>query len=161
MTLTRWQRPDGYGVAPWGRSYSLPSDLSQLLQSFGNVFDSPLDASLATQWPGGRLPAVDVHDGKDTVTVKAELPGMKKEDIDVSLQDGVLTLSGERKGGRDEANGGVSRSERWFGRFERSISLPYAVEAKTIKATYTDGVLTIELAKAEEAKPKQIKIQFN
>jgi HSP20 family protein len=134
--------------------------LSQLLQSFGSVFDSPLDASLET-WPGGRFPAVDVHDGKDTVTVKAELPGVKKEDIDISLQDGVLTLSGERKGGRDEKNGGATRSERWFGRFERSISLPYPVDAKTIKATYTDGVLTIELAKAEEAKPKQIKIEFN
>ncbi len=160
MTLTKWQRPEGYGLAPWRRSYTLPDDLSQLLQSFGSVFDSPLDASLET-WAGGRFPAVDVHDGKDTVTVKAELPGMKKEDIDISLQDGVLTLSGERKGGRDEEKGGATRSERWFGRFERSLSLAYPVDAKTIKATYTDGVLTIELAKAEEAKPKQIKIEFN
>jgi len=134
--------------------------LSQLLQSFGSVFDSPLDASLET-WPGGRFPAVDVHDAKDTVTVKAELPGMKKEDIDISLQDGVLTLSGERKGSRQENKDGVARSERWFGRFERSISLPCQVDAKTIKAGYRDGVLSVELAKAEAAKPKQIKIEFN
>ena len=159
MTLTRWQRPDGYGLAPWRRGYSLPNDLGQLLQSFGGVFDSPLDASL--QFPGGWLPAVDVHDSKDAVTVKAELPGMKKEDIDISLQDGVLTLSGERKGSRDEEKGGAFRSERWFGRFQRSISLPCQVDTKTIKAAYTEGVLTIELAKAEEAKPKQIKIEFN
>jgi HSP20 family protein len=145
----------------WQPGYSLQDDLSQLFQSFGGVFDSPLEASLEAQFPGGWLPAVDVIDGKDTVTVKAELPGMKKEDIDISLQDGVLTLSGERKGSREEEKGGVSRSERWFGRFQRSISLPCQVDTKTIKAAYTEGVLTIELAKAEEAKPKQIKIEFN
>ncbi len=161
MTLTRWQRPEGYGLAPWGRGYTLPNDLSQLLQSLDSVFDSPLDARLETQFSGGWLPAVDIHDNKEAVTVKAELPGMKKEDIDISLQDGVLTLSGERKGGRDEKQGGVSRSERWFGRFQRSISLPCQVDTKTIKAAYSDGVLTIQLAKAEEAKPKQIKIEFN
>ena len=135
--------------------------LSQLFQSFGGVFDSPLEASLEAQFPGGWLPAVDVVAGKDTVTVKAELPGMKKEDIDISLQEGVLNLSGERKGGREEKSGGVARLERWFGRFERSISLPYPVETKNIKAAYTNGVLTIEMAKAEEAKPKQIKMEFN
>lgn len=159
MTLTRWQRPDGHALAPWRRSNLVQDDLSQLLQSFGSIFNSPLDASL--QFPGGWLPAVDVHDGKDAVTVKAELPGMKKEDIDISLQEGVLTLSGERKGSRESESGGAARSERWFGRFQRSISLPYPVDARTIKAAYTDGVLTIELAKAEEAKPKQIKIEFN
>ena len=161
MTLTRWQRPEGYCLAPWGRSDSLQNDLGQLLQSFGSALDSPFDASLETQLPGAWLPAVDVHDSKDTVTVKAELPGMKKEDIDISLQEGVLTLSGERKGSRDCGSGGVSLSERWFGRFQRSFSLPCPVDTKNIKAAYTDGVLTIELAKAEEAKPKQIKIEFN
>ncbi len=160
MTLSRWQRPDGYGLAPLRPSYSLQDELSQLFQSFGVGFDSPLEASLEAQFPGGWLPAVDIHDGKDTVTVKAELPGMKKEDIDITLQEGVLNLSGERKGGREEQSGGVSRSERWFGRFQRSISLPYQVDAKSIKAAYTDGVLTIEMAKAEEAKPKQIKVQL-
>lgn len=85
---------------------------------------------------------------------------MKKEDIDISLREGVLNLSGERKGGGDEKSGGVVRSERWFGRFQRSISLPYAVGTKNIKAAYTNGVLTIEMAKAEEAKPKQIKVEI-
>jgi len=139
----------------------MPDDLSQMLQSFGSMFDSPLDESLEPQLPGGLLPPVDIHDAKDTVTVRAELPGMKKEDIDISLQEGVLTLSGERKGSRDYQSGGASPSERWFGRFQRNLSLPYKVDTKTIKATYTDGVLTIELAKAEEAKPKQIKVEFN
>jgi HSP20 family protein len=135
--------------------------LSQLLQSFGGILDSPLGVSLRSQFRGEWLPAVDVHEGKESVIVQAELPGMKKEDIDISLQDGVLTLSGERKGSRDEESGGASHCERWFGRFERSFSLPCKVDTQTIKAAYTDGVLTIEMAKAEEAKPKQIKIQFN
>ena len=161
MTLTRWQRPNGCGLAPWRPGYPMQDDLSQLLQSFGSVFESPLEASLEAQFPAGWLPAVDIHDGKDTVTVKAELPGMKKEDIDISLQEGVLTLSGERKGSCDCASGGMSLSERWFGRFQRSLSLPCPVDTKNIKAAYADGVLTIELAKAEEAKPKQIKVQFN
>ena len=161
MTLTRWQRPDGYGLAPWQAGYSLQDGLSQLLQSFGGVLGSPLDPSVETQFPGGWIPAMDVHDSKDAVTVKAELPGMKKEDIDISLQEGVLTLSGERKGGRDCESGGASHCERWFGRFQRTISLPYKLDTKSIKAAYTDGVLTVTLAKAEEAKPKQIKVQFN
>jgi HSP20 family protein len=125
------------------------------------MFNSSLEAGLETQFPGGCLPALDVHDGKDAVLVKAELPGMKKEDIDISLQEGVLTLSGERKGNCQTGGGGAAHCERWFGRFERSIRLPCAVDAKSVKAAYTDGVLTIELAKAETAKPKQIKIQFN
>jgi HSP20 family protein len=125
------------------------------------MFDSPLGANLETQFPGEWLPPMDVHDDKDAVVVKAELPGMKKEDIDISLQENVLTLSGERKGEREDASGGASHCERWFGRFERSIRLPSQVDTKTIKAAYTDGVLTIELAKAEAAKPRHIKVQFN
>jgi len=161
MTLTRWQRPDGYGLAPWRRSLSPQDGLSQLLQSFAGVLDSPLDAGLETQFPDGGLPAVDMHDGKEALTVRAELPGMKKEDIDISLEGGVLTLSGERKGGCDSESGGASHCERWFGRFQRSISLPCRVDTKTIKAAYTDGVLSITMAKAEEAKAKKIKVQFN
>jgi HSP20 family protein len=148
-------------LAPRQRSIFLPDDLSQLIQSFDSGPDFLLDRSAESAWAGGWLPAVDLHDGKDTVTVKAELPGMKKEDINITLQDGVLTLSGERKGSREENQDGVARSERWFGRFERSISLPCQVDAKTIQAGYRDGVLSVELAKAEAAKPKQIKIEFN
>lgn len=161
MTLTRWQRPVGYGLAPWQRSYALQNDLSQLLQSFDGVFAFPWEAGPETQSPAARFPAVDVQEGKDTVTIKAELPGLKKEDINISLHEGVLTLSGERKGSRECESGGKTRSERWFGRFERSITLPGSVDPKNIPATYVDGILTVTLAKAEEAKPKQIKIQFN
>jgi len=135
--------------------------LSRLFQSLAGVFDSPSDPGLETPFPGGGFPAVDMQDSKDALTVKAELPGMKKEDIDISLEGGVLTLSGERKGGCECESGGASHCERWIGRFQRSISLPYKVDTKTIKAAYTDGVLTVTMAKAEEAKAKKIKVQFN
>jgi len=161
MTLTRWQRPDGYGLEPLHRSLSPQDGLSRLFQSFASALESPLEAGLETQFPGGGFPAVDMHDGKDALTVKAELPGMKKEEIDISLEGGVLTLSGERKGGCESESGGASHCERWFGRFQRSISLPYKVDTKNIKASYTDGVLTVTLAKAEEARAKKIKVQFN
>jgi len=159
MTLTRWQKPIGYDLAPLRRSYGLRDDLSQVLQSFGNVFSFPWEAGAEVQLHG-LWPAVDVQEGKDTLTVNAELPGLKKEDINISLHEGVLTLSGERKGSAESQNGGMSRSERWFGHFQRSLTLPCKVDTKNIPATYTDGILTITLTKAEEAKPKQIKVQF-
>jgi HSP20 family protein len=150
----------GYDLAPLRRSFGLRDDLSQVLQSFSNVFGFPWEAGAEVQ-PHGLWPAVDVQEGKDTLTIKAELPGLKKEDINISLHDGVLTLSGERKGSAESQNGGMTRSERWFGRFQRSFTLPGKVDTKNIPATYTDGILTITLTKAEEAKPKQIKVQFN
>jgi HSP20 family protein len=86
---------------------------------------------------------------------------MKKEDIDVSLHDGSLSISGERKSEEKVDEGEVYRSERFFGRFQRTVALPAAVDAGKIKAQYQDGVLTVTLPKAEEAKPKQIDVQVN
>ena len=93
--------------------------------------------------------------------MKAELPGMKKEDIDVSLHDGALSISGERKSEEKLENAEVYRSERFFGRFQRTVALPATVDAAKISAQYKDGVLTVTLPKAEEAKPKQIDVQVN
>jgi len=85
------------------------------------------------------------------------LPGMRKEDIDISLHDGTLTISGERK--RESANGEkAQRTERYVGTFRRSITLPTRVDAGKVGATYQDGILKVILPKAEEAKPKQIKV---
>lgn len=158
MTLTRWQRPSGWGLAPWRRTNQVQNELDQLLQVFNQVFESPLDLGRATS---ALLPAVDLFEGKDTFTVKAELPGMKKDDINISLHDGLLTLSGERKESKEYQEGEVSRAERYVGHFHRTVSLPSKVNADSINATYTDGVLTVVLPKAEEAKPKQIKVNFN
>jgi HSP20 family protein len=106
---------------------------------------------------GAAFPALDVREKEEALVVEAELPGMKKEDISIRLHDGVLTLSGERKG---EAEGGRGlRAERFRGRFERSIQLPFEVQGDKVKATYREGVLTVELAKSEAAKPRQIEVR--
>ena len=110
---------------------------------------------------GGWTPALDVYDEKEHFVVKVELPGMKKEDIDICLHDGVLTVSGERKHERESKDGGAFRSERYFGRFQRSVTLPARVNASNVKASYKDGVLSIELPKAEEAKPRQIAVSVD
>ena len=83
---------------------------------------------------------------------------MKKEDIKLSLHDGVLTVSGERKHEGEKKDKQSFRSERYFGKFQRSVSLPTLVAVSGVKASYKDGILTIELPKAEEAKPRQIEV---
>jgi HSP20 family protein len=86
---------------------------------------------------------------------------MKKEEIDISLHDGVLTISGERKQEREAKNGDTFRSERYFGKFQRSVTLPASVDGGKVKASYKDGILRVELPKAEEAKPRQIEVSVS
>jgi HSP20 family protein len=86
---------------------------------------------------------------------------MKKEDIQISLNENTLTISGERKQEREVKEGDEYRSERFFGRFHRSLTVPVAVEANKVTAQYKDGILAVTLAKAEAAKPKQIAVQVS
>jgi len=135
--------------------------LSSLRQEIDRLFDEPL-ATLATPrdaWLGGGWPTVDVHEDRDNVTVKVEVPGMRKEDIDVSWHDGVLSISGERKAEEAYGEAETHRSERFVGRFHRALSLPVLVNAEKSTAKYQDGILTITLPKAEEAKARQIQVQ--
>ncbi len=111
-------------------------------------------------------PAIDVYQDKDQFTVVAEVPGLKKEDLNLSLHDGVLTISGERK--REEKPEQGFRSERFVGRFQRSITLPASVDPNKVKADpnkvkagYQDGLLKVVLPKSEEAKPKQIEVSVS
>ena len=155
MNLLRWQRPQ---LAAW------PSfnGLSTLRHEIDRLFEVPLtELSRASHLLSGSAPAVDIYEDKDNFVVKAELPGMKKEDIDVSMHDGSLSISGERKSEEKFEDAEVYRSERFFGRFQRTVALPTAVNAAGIKAQYKDGILTVTLPKAEEAKPKQIDVQVN
>ena len=91
--------------------------------------------------------------------MKAELPGLKKEDIDVSLEDGVLTISGERKSEEKFENAETYRSERFVGRFHRAVTLPSEVKADQVKAQYQDCILSVTIPKSEAAKPKQIEVK--
>jgi len=147
--VTRWQRPDLSWPA-FGRLTSLRDELDRLFQ-----------APLAELARGGWTPALDVFEDKDNVVVKAELPGMKREDIQVSVHDGSLSISGERKTEAKNEDAEVYRSERFVGRFQRTVTLPTPTAADKVKAQYKDGILTITLPKTEEAKPKQIEVNVN
>jgi HSP20 family protein len=154
-SLTRWQRP---GLAMWpsfGRLTSLRDEIDRL-------FEAPLAELVRTsQLLSGWTPALDVYEDKDNVYVKAELPGMKREDIDLSLHDGTLSISGERKTEEKRQDSEVYRSERFVGRFQRTVTLPTPVAADKVKAQYKDGILTVTLPKTEEAKPKHIDVNVN
>lgn len=156
MTLTRWNRPQDAPLSPFRH-------LSTLRDEIDRLFESPLAELTRTsqQFLSGWMPAVDVYEDKDNVTVKAELPGLRKEDIEVSLHGGVLSISGERKDEDKHENAEQYRSERFFGRFQRTVTLPAPVAADKVKASYKDGILYITLPKAEEAKPKHIEVNVN
>jgi len=102
--------------------------------------------------------AVDVYQDKDQFTVVVELPGLKKEEIEISLHDDTLTISGERK--REESSEQEFLTERSYGKFQRSLTLPSAVDAEAVKANYKNGLLQVVLPKAEQTKPKQIEVDL-
>jgi len=102
---------------------------------------------------------VDIHETKDSFLLMAELPGVKQEDVEVSVEGDTLTLKGERKRETEVKEDQYHRIERSYGRFERSILLPSVVDPNRVKATYRDGVLEVQLPKKEEAKPKEIKVE--
>jgi HSP20 family protein len=106
------------------------------------------------------VPAVDIYESNThELVIKAELPEMKREDINVTFEQNVLTLSGERKASFEDDNGTYHRTERAHGRFTRSFTLPPAVDGARISASYKDGVLTVRVPQREEAKPKTIPVE--
>lgn len=154
-SLTRWQRPE---LATWpgfGR-------LTDLRDEIDRLFEVPLaELARSSQLLSGWTPALDLFEDKDNFYVRAELPGMKKEEIDLSLHNDSLSLSGERKGEEKYRGAEVYRAERFFGRFQRTVTLPTPVAADKVKAQYQDGILTVALPKAEEAKPKHINVSMS
>ena len=150
--IIRWQRPEASVWTPFGR-------LADLRDEIDRLFDAPLtELTRTSQLLSGWNPALDVYEDKDNVTVKGEVPGVKKEDLDISVQDGCLSISGERKLEEKVDEDNVYRSERFYGRFQRTLTLPSPVAADKVKAQYKDGILTVTLPKTEEAKPKQIEV---
>jgi HSP20 family protein len=154
-SLTRWQRPE---MTTWGGF----GQLTNLRDEIDRLFEAPLaEIARTSQLLSGWTPAFDVYEDKDNLYVRAELAGMKKEDIDLSLHNGSLSISGERKNDEKFKDAEVYRAERFFGRFQRTITLATPVAADKIKATYKDGILTVTLPKAEEAKPKHIDVSVS
>lgn len=151
MTLIRF-KPETADLSP-----ALPP--TDLLRDFMNLHFPffPKEKAGMNNWS----PALDVHDDKEAFTVTLEAPGLKKADFEISYHDGVLSIAGERKQEKEAKEKNYFRRERLFGRFTRSVSLPAGVKSDAISANYQDGVLTISLPKAEEAKPKHIEVNVN
>ena len=151
MNLTRWQ-PGFATLAGFGRLSSLRDEIDRL-------FEAPLaEWANSSRLLSGWNPALDVYEDKDNLFVKVELPGLKKDQIDISLHDGSLSISGERKSEEKHEEGEVYRAERYYGRFQRTVTLPTPVASDKVKAEYKDGILSITLPKTEEAKPKRIDV---
>jgi len=155
MSLIRYQTPE---VASWPAL----DRWSTLRGELDSLFEMPLwsgfgrQSQLFSAW----TPALDVCQNNDNVVAMIELAGMKKEDIEISLHDGMLTISGERKSETAQEDK-AERSERFIGKFRRSITLPTRIDANKVSANYKDGILTVTLPKAEEAKPKQIQVNVD
>ncbi len=161
MKLAKRDKQENQGMTRTSGAWSPFRQLTRLHDQIDRLFEEPFGGLLG---PSDKLfegwsPAVDVCEDKDNVFVKAELPGMKKEDIDVSVTDDMLSIAGERKEESESKDAGTYRSERYFGRFQRSIPLPMSVKSDQIHAEYKDGVLKITCPKTEEAKQKSIDIK--
>lgn len=139
--------------SPWS-SFDRLSSLRDLLDSAFQLAGPVSTLGTSRGW----TPALDVHEDEDKVVVKLEAAGMKKEDFDISLHDDNLTITGERRAEKKEGEGESFRSERFFGQFSRTVTLPSQVKSDAVKASYEDGVLVVTLPKAEEAKPRKIAI---
>jgi HSP20 family protein len=122
-----------------------------VFRPFGSVAREGLEAS-------GWLPAVDIRETDDTFEFIAELPGLSKDDVNITVEDKVLSVSGERTWRDEEEKNSYHRIERAYGSFSRSFTLPNAVDAAKVAARFDNGVLTITVPKAEETKPRQIEI---
>ena len=147
----RWQRPD---LSTWGAF----DQLTNLRDEINRLFDFTGGESDSSEFFGW-APALDLYEDNDNLVVKAELPGMKKDEIDISLHQNNIVISGERKLENESQEGETSRAERFFGRFQRSLELPKPVNPEKVTATYKDGILTVRLPKTEESKPRQITVK--
>jgi HSP20 family protein len=130
-------------------------DVMSLRDEMNRLFSRTLgDGSSGTAW----TPAVDIFDTKDAIVLKAELPGLSPDDIDIELDDNVLTLKGERRFQEEVEEGRYHRLERAYGTFQRSVTLPQGVQADKVTAEFDLGVLTVRVPKAEEVRPRKVTV---
>jgi HSP20 family protein len=148
--ITRWD--------PLSEFSSLQERFNQLLGQPGGLFrnlGTSMDQPLAF---GNFAPPVDIYEDDHQVTIQAELPGVEEKDLNITVENNVLTITGERKLENEENKENFHRIERSYGRFTRSFTLPSTLDTENINAEFNNGVLKIVLNKSEAAKPKQIKV---
>ena len=157
MAMERWRQ---FGTTdrwqPFGNLVDIQGEVNRLFDNFLGR-PAPAGAPSARAW----LPAVDMHETKDDLVLKVELPGVREKDVTVSITGDLLSIRGERRWSEeDNRDQKLLHVERVYGQFERLIQLPLAVQADKVKASYRDGVLEVRLPKAEELKPREIKIDI-
>jgi HSP20 family protein len=144
MALVRWD--------PGRELDSLQSDMNRLFDSF---FGGRTPTGVGNRrW----MPAMDLVETDETLILRADLPGLGKDDVEIEVKDNVLTVSGERKTEHEEKAEGFYRAERAFGRFSRSLSLPEGIDADRVSASFDRGVLEVKIPKPEERKPHRVQI---
>lgn len=141
--------------------WSPADDLFDIQDNINKVFGNYLSARGGQAKVIGWMPPVDITESENEFLIKADIPGMKKEDIKISLDENTLAISGERKEEKEEKGKNFVKKEKVFGSFMRSFALPHSVDAKGIKASYKEGVLSVNVPKSEESKPREIKIDIN
>ncbi|HTW46325.1 MAG TPA: Hsp20/alpha crystallin family protein [Acidobacteriaceae bacterium] len=146
MAITRWD--------PFRDVMTLQNRVNSLLQEFGRG-QGDQDALTTAAF----VPPVDIYEDEHRIVLKLEVPGLTEKDLDIQLENQVLTVKGERKFEKEEKEENFHRIERRYGSFYRSFTIPNTVDPESVKAGYDAGVLKIELAKRAEAKPKQIKVE--
>ena len=143
MAITRWD--------PFREVVALQNRMNNLFRDMSPEGEGPLTTA-------SFVPAVDIYEDAKKVVLKLEVPGIEEKDLDVRVENNTLTVKGERKFEKEEKEENFHRIERRYGSFFRSFSLPSTVDSEHIHASYTNGVLKLELSKKPEAQPKQIKV---
>ncbi len=147
MAIVRWR--------PYRRLAPLQEEIDNVFNSFYGRRESSEAESATASWS----PRVDIHEAKEQFVVEVEIPGVSKEDVKLAVHGNTLTIEGERKYEHEEHDDcGCHRQERFYGNFQRSFTLPTAVDSGKIQATFKDGVLKIDLPKEEAALPREISI---
>lgn len=141
-------------LPPWSAAFA---EIDHARREMERLFDSL--SGTPDRRPAGVYPAINVSESADSIFVRAELPGIRTEDLDISMENDTLTIAGERQLASEDESASYHRREREWGAFRRSFSLPARVDSDAVQARYLDGILTVTLPKAAEARPKQIAVR--
>ena len=144
-------------IIRWEPARELQSIQQEMNRLFGTFFDSPAgagDGGALRRW----IPAMDLTEEDDRYVLRADLPGVREDEVHVELEDNVLTISGERKSEHEERKEGLYRLERASGSFSRSLTLPEGIDPESIQARFEKGVLEVRVPKPEERKPRRVEI---
>jgi HSP20 family protein len=152
LVTRRRETPAAYDL--WDAFEDLQQELER---SFGGL-DFPSVSGLL-DWPAG--PAIDLVEGDEEITLLADLPGVRKEDLDLSIQGSLLTIKGEKKREEPKNKGKVVRTETWIGNFSRTVNLPDSVNPEKVEAQLRDGILSVRIPKREESKRQSLQISVN